>query len=284
MAQFPASLQMSEDDVKALVACGAHIGSENLDAAMARYVHKVNSQGIHIIDIRKTWEKIVLAARIIVAIENPKDICVVALSPAGSPSPAQRAILKFASHVGCRSIAGRMSPGTFTNHRQIHFLEPRLLITSDARVDHQPIVEASYVNIPIISFVNTHHSLRGIDIAIPLNTSGRNAVALGYWLLAREVLRLRQTIPRDREWGVMVDMFIYREPDEVTKQIDTEAGETRAYGEGGWDDAGATTEDFGAGAAEEYEGTWGAEDAGETGPDWVGAEGGETWGNTTGDW
>jgi len=122
MSQFPPSLQMSEEDVKALVACAAHIGSENLDAAMARYVHKVNSNGKHIIDLRKTWEKIVLAARVIVAIENPKDICVVALSPAGSPSPAQRAILKFASHIGCRSIAGRMSPGTFTNHRQIHFL------------------------------------------------------------------------------------------------------------------------------------------------------------------
>jgi len=275
---------MSEEDVKALVACAAHIGSENLDAAMARYVHKVNSNGKHIIDLRKTWEKIVLAARVIVAIENPKDICVVALSPAGSPSPAQRAILKFASHIGCRSIAGRMSPGTFTNHRQIHFLEPRLLITSDARVDHQPIVEASYVNIPIISFVNTHHSLRGIDIAIPINTSGKNAVALGYWLLAREVLRLRQTIPRDREWPVMVDMFIYREPDEVTKQVDAESGEPRSYGDGGWEETGAPTEDYGAGVAEEYEGTWGAEDAGET--DWGGAgEGGENWANATGgDW
>ncbi|KAF9117956.1 structural constituent of ribosome, partial [Linnemannia schmuckeri] len=39
--------------------------------------------GLHIINIGKTWEKIVLAARIIVAIENPADICVISARPYG---------------------------------------------------------------------------------------------------------------------------------------------------------------------------------------------------------
>jgi len=285
MSQIPAPLQLTEEDVKAFLACGAHIGNENLDATMTRYVHKRNASGIHIIDIRKTWEKIVLAARVIVAIENAKDICVVALSPAGSPSPAQRAVMKFATNVGCRSIAGRMSPGTFTNHRQAHFMEPRLLITSDPRVDHQPIIEASYVNIPIISFVNTHHNLRGIDIAIPINTSGKNSVALGYWMLAREVLRLRQTIARDREWDVMVDMFIYRDPEESAKQIaDTEHWESKQgwAGEGTFEGdqydqpgpEGVVPEEYG-------EAAWGDEGAVEA--DWGGEATGETWG-AAGEW
>jgi small subunit ribosomal protein SAe len=31
------------------------------------------------------------------------------------------------------------------------------------------------------------------------------------------VLRLRGTIPRDQEWDVPVDLFFYREPDEIEK-------------------------------------------------------------------
>lgn len=34
------------------------------------------STGTPIFNVRKTWEKIVLAARIIAAIENPNDVCV----------------------------------------------------------------------------------------------------------------------------------------------------------------------------------------------------------------
>src|SRR5690606_30798302 len=39
-----------------------------------------------------------------------------------------------------------------------------------------------------------------------------------YYLLAREVLRLRDAIPRETDWDVMVDMFVYRDPDEAAKQ------------------------------------------------------------------
>jgi len=234
MNQFPSILTLKEEDAKAMLACGVHIGNENLDCSMTRYVHKRTNKGVHIIDIRKTWEKLVLAARAIVAIENPKDICVVALSTAGTPSFAQRAVLKFSTHVGARSIAGRITPGTFTNHRQVHYMEPRLLVTSDPRVDHQPIMEASYVNLPVISFANTHHSLRGVDIAIPCNTSGKHSIALMYWMLAREVLRLRGSASRDSEWDVLVDMFVYRDPEEAEKQQAEEGTYEKSYSNTGW--------------------------------------------------
>jgi len=43
---------------------------------MDPYMFKRNREGIHIINISKTWEKIMLAARIIASIKNPKDILV----------------------------------------------------------------------------------------------------------------------------------------------------------------------------------------------------------------
>jgi ribosomal protein S2 len=45
---------------------------------MKSYVYKRNKDGIHYLDISKTWEKLMVAARIIAAIssKNPKDVLV----------------------------------------------------------------------------------------------------------------------------------------------------------------------------------------------------------------
>jgi small subunit ribosomal protein SAe len=88
--------------------------------------------GIYIINLGKTWDKLQLAARVIVAIENPQDIIVQSARPYG-----QRAVLKFAQYTGAHAIAGRHTPGTFTNQLQTSFSEPRLLILTDPRTDHQ---------------------------------------------------------------------------------------------------------------------------------------------------
>lgn len=43
---------------------------------MAPYIYKRNSEGVHIINLAKTWEKLMLAARIIAAIPNKSDVLV----------------------------------------------------------------------------------------------------------------------------------------------------------------------------------------------------------------
>ncbi|CAN0202368.1 unnamed protein product [Lampetra planeri] len=206
-------LAMREEDVLKFLAANSHLGTTNCDFQMEQYVYKRKNDGIFILNLKKTWEKLLLAARAIVAIENPADVCVISSRPYG-----QRAVLKFASATGATPIAGRFTPGTFTNQIQAAFREPRLLVVTDPRQDHQPLTEASYVNIPSIAMCNTDSPLRYVDIAVPCNNKGAHSIGLMWWMLAREVLRLRGTIGREHPWDIMPDLYFYRDPEEIEKE------------------------------------------------------------------
>ncbi|WWD19473.1 40S ribosomal protein S0 [Kwoniella shandongensis] len=247
--KLPKALQATEEDIQLLLAAQCHLGTKNCDRTMEQYVWKRRADGIHVLNIGKTWEKLVLAARILATIDNPNDVCVISARPYG-----HRAVLKYGSFLGAQPIAGRFTPGNFTNYITRSFKEPRVIVVTDPRVDHQAIREAAYVNIPVIAFCDTDASLKFVDVAIPTNNKSRHSVGLMWYLLCREVLRLKGQVPRGPTgpsgWDVLPDLFFYRDPEEIEKEAAEKAAAAAAL-EGGDADAAATG--AATGAAQEWD-------------------------------
>ena len=100
------ALSQREQDIQKMLAAQVHLGTKQCDFQMERYVYRRRQDGIFVINLGKTWEKLQLAARVIVAIENPQDVVVQSARPY-----AQRAVLKFAQYTGAKALAGRYTPG-----------------------------------------------------------------------------------------------------------------------------------------------------------------------------
>ncbi|KAG8528360.1 structural constituent of ribosome [Bacidia gigantensis] len=245
-ANLPSIFNATSQDIEMLLAAQCHIGSKNLQVHMEPYLWKTRPDGVNVINLGKTWEKIVLAARIIAAVDNPADIAVISARPYG-----QRAVLKFAAHTGAAAIAGRFTPGNFTNYITRSFKEPRLIIVTDPRTDAQAIKEASYVNIPVVALADTDSPTEFVDVAIPTNNKGRHAIGLVWWMLAREVLRLRGSLAdRETEWDTMVDLYFYRDPEAEENKDATGVEEGKVPGA---DDVGTQAIDQGFAGNQEWE-------------------------------
>jgi small subunit ribosomal protein S2 len=180
---------------------GVHIGTRQKTSNIKDFIYKVRNDGLYIIDVKKTDERIVKAAKFISKFD-PKEILAVSVRQYG-----QKPIQKLAEHTGIQILDGRFRPGTLTNPNSKGFLEPELLIVTDPLADQQALHEAENIGIPIVGLCDTNNETRYLDFVIPTNNKGRRALALVYWLLTREILKEKGKIKSYDDFKPTVEDF-----------------------------------------------------------------------------
>ena len=188
-------------DEDTFLTCGVHIGTTQKSKDMEPYVYKVRDDGLRILNVNMTSEKVVEAAQFLKDFD-PKDVLVVSARQYGW-KPAT----KFAENCGFECIAGRFTPGRLTNPEMRFFIEPKAIVLTDPAADAQAFREATNIKIPVIAMCDSNNLTANVDIVIPGNNKGRRSLALIYWLLSREILRIRGELGADEDLEETIDDF-----------------------------------------------------------------------------
>ncbi len=176
-----------------------NIGTQQKSADMARFIDTVRDDGLYLLDVNMTDSRIRTTADFLNKFEAPR-IMVVSARQYG-----QRPARKFAEAVGAHSAVGRFIPGSLTNPALRSYVEPDILFVTDPAADQQALKEAVNTGLPVVGIVDANNNLRNVDIAVPANNKGRRSLALVYWLLAREVLKVRGETT-DEDWAAAQDV------------------------------------------------------------------------------
>jgi len=184
-----------------LLSAGIHIGTRMKTRDMDPFIYRVRPDGLFVLDIKKTDERVRATAKFLARFEPPKIAAVAARLYGRDP------VRRFCEVTGATPIIGRFIPGLFSNPLYPDRIEPGVVIVSDPRADVQAVREASSIGIPVIALCSTDNDFSDVDLAIPTNNKGRRALAVIYWLLARQILRERGEIPPDGDVSLSVDDF-----------------------------------------------------------------------------
>lgn len=178
------------------LAAGLHIGTQQKTKDMERYIYRVRADGLYVLDVRKTNDRIMSAGKFLAKFDAD-DILVVSTRQYG-----QAPVKRFGEVTGAKTIPGRFIPGTLTNPAYNKFIEPKVVVVTDPRSDSQAIIEAKQMGLPVVALCDTENLLGNVDIVVPVNNKGRKAIALVYWLLARQMLRAKGIIGEDEDLDV----------------------------------------------------------------------------------
>ncbi len=180
---------------------GVHIGTQQKSADMKKFIFKVRSDGLYVMDVKQTDARIRAVAKFLARIQ-PDRILISSARQYG-----QKPAKVFAKTIGAKVFAGRFVPGTMTNPALPEYLEPEVLMVTDPAADQQAVAEAMNIGIPIVALCDANNETRNVDLVIPTNNKGRRALACVYWLLTREILKEKGLIKSYDEFKLTMDDF-----------------------------------------------------------------------------
>ena len=183
-----------------LLSAGIHIGTRMKTLDMEPFIYRVRPDGLFVLDVKKTDDRIRVTAKFLSRYEHAKVAVAARLY-------AQEPIKKFCQLTGATPLVGRFIPGQLSNPQYPGRIDPEVILVSDPRADAQAVKEASKVGIPIVALCSTDNEFSGVDLVIPTNNKGRRALAVIFWLLARQVLRERGELGPDKDPPATIDDF-----------------------------------------------------------------------------
>jgi len=189
------------DIKKKVLATGIRVGTQVKTKFMKSFITKASPEGLYMLDLDITLERIKTAAKFINRLGTDKLIVCSGRQYAETP------IEKFCEMLDCKKLIGRFMPGTLTNPSLPYYIEPKLVLISDPQVDEQAITEATNAGIPVIGIANTDNITSKLDVIIPANNRGRKALATVYWLLVRQILIERGELKEDESMKYEIDDF-----------------------------------------------------------------------------
>ena len=191
----------STDIKKKILTTGIRVGTQVKTKFMKPFITKASPEGLYMLDLDITLEKIQTAAKFInrVGAEN--------IIVCSGRQYAETPVEKFCEILGSKKLLGRFMPGTLTNPTLPYYMEPKLVLISDPQVDEQAITEATNAGIPVIGVANTDNITSKLDIIIPANNRGRKALATVYWLLVRQILIERGELNESGPMKYEIDDF-----------------------------------------------------------------------------
>jgi len=196
------SQQAEASDIKKKVlATGIRVGTQVKTKFMKSFITTASPEGLYMLDLDITLEKIKTAAKFINRVGTDNLIVCTGRRYAETP------IEKFCEMLGSKKLLGRFMPGTLTNPSLPYYIEPKLVLISNPQVDEQAITEATNAGIPVIGIANTDNITSKLDVIIPANNRGRKALATVYWLLVRQILIERGELKEDGPMKYEIDDF-----------------------------------------------------------------------------
>ncbi len=166
---------------------GIHVGLKYRTSDMRPFIYKIRPDKLCVFDVKKIDDRLRVAAQFL-ARYDPKEILLVSNRVYG-----RKSIRKFAQYIGAKAFPERFISGTLTNPNIETYTEPKLLVVTDPNADQQAIKEAAIIGIPILAICDTNTRLKNIDYVIPSNNKGKNSLALIYWILAKEISKIKGT-------------------------------------------------------------------------------------------
>lgn len=180
---------------------GAHIGTKFRTGEMGPFIYKARTDKLYVFNLSETDRRLELAAKLL-SKYDPKDILVTA-----SRMYAQKPAQAFAEAIGADILMSRFPPGALTNPNSESFREPKIILISDPKAERQAIAEAIQLGIPLVALCDTDSNAKGIDLIVPCNNKGRKALALIYFILAREIQLLQGKIDKRENFGLTIADF-----------------------------------------------------------------------------